>query len=83
MSIVFKIKAGTGGLWDVCRGTTPIVTELSLGSAIKVGRELGRAAHDSTSAVVLVAMICPDGMGMTMLARYAKSVTGQDARMLA
>lgn len=77
MSIVIKVKEGADGLWNVCRDTDPVVTRLSLGSAIRTARGLGRATHDDTGIAVLVVMICP--VGMTLLARYAKPVVQHHA----
>lgn len=74
MSIVIKVKEGTDGLWNVCRDADPVVTRLSLGSAIQTARGLGRATHANTGIAVLVVMICPNGM--TLLARYAEPVAG-------
>ena len=70
VSIVIKVKEGADGLWNVYRDIDPVVTQLSLGSAIRTARGLGRATHDNTGMAVLVVMICP--VGMTLLARYAK-----------
>lgn len=77
MSIVIKVKEGADGSWNVCRDADPVVTQLSLGSAIRTARGLGRATHDDTGIAVLVVMICP--VGMTLLARYAKPAVHESA----
>jgi hypothetical protein len=77
VSIVIKVKEGADGLWNVCRDLDPVVTQLSLGSAIRTARGLGRATHGDTGMAVLVVMICP--IGMTLLARYARPAVQHSA----
>jgi len=73
--VTISLKQSAAGSWHVCRCQIALFSDLQLGPAIKLAREMARDEHRRMGHQVCVKM--PGPSSMIVLARY---VSGDGAR---
>jgi len=71
MKIVFSLKESAAGQWSVCRGSITLFSQLRLGPAIRLAREVARDEHLRSGRNVCVEM--PGPTSAIELANYVHS----------
>ncbi|MBQ4853758.1 hypothetical protein IMW82_03570 [Rhodanobacter sp. B2A1Ga4] len=66
--VTISLKQATTGDWCICRGRITLFSNLQLGVAIKLAREMARDEHQRLGRQVLVEM--PGPTSAVVLARY-------------
>ena len=67
--MIISLKPSGTGQWKVCRAHIELFSDLPLGAAIKLARELARDEHRRSSHPICVEM--PGPISVIVLARYA------------
>ena len=67
--VTISLKESAAGDWRVCRGQITLFSDLQLGAAIKLAREMARDEHQRLGRRVRVEM--PGPISTIVLARYA------------
>jgi hypothetical protein len=67
--VTISLKQSAAGGWHVCRCRITLFSDLQLGAAIKLAREMARDEHQRLGRRVCVEM--PGPMSAIVLARYA------------
>ncbi|KRE90804.1 hypothetical protein ASG87_01320 [Frateuria sp. Soil773] len=71
MKIVFSLKECAGGQWSVCRGSITLFSQLRLGPAIRLAREVARDEHLRSGRSVSVEL--PGPTSAIELANYVRA----------
>jgi uncharacterized membrane protein len=71
--VTISLKQSAAGGWRVCRCQITLFSDLQLGAAIKLAREMARDEHQRLGRRVCVEM--PGPMSAIVLARYANDDT--------
>ncbi|GAB2545917.1 hypothetical protein [Rhodanobacter koreensis] len=79
--VTISLKPSETGSWKVCRAHIALFSDLQLGAAIKLARELARDEHQRTSRPLCVEM--PGPISVIVLARYIGSAEVSDDDVLA
>lgn len=79
--MIISLKPSETGSWKVCRAHTALFSDLKLGAAIKLARELARDEHLRTNRPLCVEM--PGPISVIVLARYSGSAELNDDDVLA
>ena len=67
--VTISLKQSAAGDWRICRCQITLFSDLQLGAAIKLAREMARDEHQRLGRRVCVEM--PGPISMIVLARYA------------
>lgn len=67
--VIISLKQSGAGEWRLCRCQITLFSDLQLGAAIKLAREMARDEHQRLGRRVCVEM--PGPISMIVLARYA------------
>jgi hypothetical protein len=70
MEVVFSLKECADGQWSVCRGSIALFSQLRLGPAIKLAREVARDEHRRSGCAVTVQL--PGPRSAIELASYSR-----------
>ena len=73
--VTISLKQTAAGSWSVCRCRITLFSDLQLGAAIKLAREMARDEYRRLGRQVCVEM--PGPMSTIVLARYANGDGGQ------
>ena len=79
--VTISLKQSVAGSWHVCRCQIALFSDLQLGPAIKLAREVARDEHQRLGHQVCVKM--PGPSSMIVLARYVGSDDIRAADMIA
>ncbi|WP_157781445.1 hypothetical protein [Rhodanobacter sp. OR87] len=71
MRFVFSVEESAVG-WRVREGKSGVAEGLTLGKAIKRGRQLGRELHERTGLAVTVELVIPEKT--LLLAQYPRQI---------
>ncbi|MFC5741212.1 hypothetical protein [Dyella tabacisoli] len=75
--ITYSLKQSTAGGWSICRSGFALFSDLRLGPAIKLAREIARDEHLRSGRVICVEM--PGPATNIRLARYGFVVEREEA----
>jgi hypothetical protein len=78
--VTISLKQSATGRWHVCRCQIALFSDLPLGSAIRLAREMARDEHHRMGHRVCVKM--PGPSSTIVLARYAESDGARVADMM-
>jgi hypothetical protein len=73
--VTISLKQTEAGSWNVCRCRITLFSDLQLGAAIKLAREMARDEYQRLGRQVCVEM--PGPISAIVLARYANDGDGQ------
>lgn len=75
--VVYSLAQSTNGYWNVRRGGFSLFSDLRLGPAIKLARELARDEHERAGRACCVEM--PGPASTIRLAQYARAPRFEEA----
>jgi hypothetical protein len=77
--VTISLKQSAAGEWRVCRCQITLFSDLQLGPAIKLAREMARDEHQRLGRRVRVEM--PGPLSTIVLARYADEDSESESRV--